>query len=125
MTSPVTSQRPPLLQVLFSRHLGQLKQGLWHAPGQFSWLAAPQELRELLVYSGQHRFSRDFKERCMRLMGRGGTAAADSAAAAATAVGDGEAVLAPATPAVGAGARGTGTGHSNGSRAGKKAMSVS
>jgi hypothetical protein len=58
------------VQVLFSRHLGQLKQGQWFQPGEFSWLEAPEQLQQLLVYSAQHRFMGDLKGHCMGLLER-------------------------------------------------------
>lgn len=56
-------------QVMFSRHLGQLKQGQWWGPGEFSWRDAPAALGALLVYSAQHRFVRDLKAHALALLG--------------------------------------------------------
>jgi 2-polyprenyl-6-methoxyphenol hydroxylase-like FAD-dependent oxidoreductase len=42
-------------QVLFSRHLGQLKQGLL-LPEKFSWISADQKIRSGLLQQNMHSF---------------------------------------------------------------------
>lgn len=65
------------LQVLFSRYLGELRQGWWVDPATFHWPSAPEEVRRLWlnIYSDEP----DYKGLAIKLLTAAGAKLSDSA----------------------------------------------
>ena len=55
------------VQVLFSSHVGEVRQGHWFDPVQFDWPSQSQEVKYLLLNAGQKE--KDYKQLATDLLG--------------------------------------------------------
>ena len=54
-------------QVLFSRHVGELRQGHWFDPIKFDWPSQSEDVKYLLLNAGQKE--KDYKQLATELLG--------------------------------------------------------
>lgn len=56
------------MQVLFSRHVGQVRQGHWFDPVKFDWPSQSEEVKYLLLNVGQKE--KDYKKLALELLSK-------------------------------------------------------
>lgn len=56
------------MQVLFSRHVGEVRQGHWFDPVKFDWPSQSEEVKYLLLNAGQKE--KDYKKLALGLLSK-------------------------------------------------------